>query len=105
MTDDSCSEVYSKGLFLLRLIIFSVLVVSIVVFACGDHPEKDSTPSEKKNKIKLKPTSTHVSDCGSTGSKIVCILVVLVVVTVEAAAIRGSASPLDMRSEIGRAHV
>ncbi|MCD9639564.1 hypothetical protein HAX54_024180 [Datura stramonium] len=58
--DDSFSKAgamisYSGGLFLFCFIIFGVLVVSIVVFACTDHPENDTVSKEKK---KIQPKSS-----------------------------------------------
>ncbi|XP_059285002.1 glycine-rich cell wall structural protein-like [Lycium ferocissimum] len=72
--DDSSSKAgamisYSEGLFLLCVIIFSVLVVSVVVFVCTDHPEKD-TVSMKKKKNKPKSVGTCASNIGGAGSMI-----------------------------------
>ncbi|WMV39377.1 hypothetical protein MTR67_032762 [Solanum verrucosum] len=64
--DDNSSKAsaiisYYGVLFLLYVIIFSVLVVSIVVFSCTDHPENDKV-SKKKKKIKSKSIGAN---CGS----------------------------------------
>lgn len=52
---------YYGVLFLLYVIIFSVLVVSIVAFSCTDHLENDKV-SKKKKKTKSKSIGAN---CGS----------------------------------------
>lgn len=61
---------YSGVLFLLYVIISSVLVVSIVVFSCTDHPEYDKA-SKKKKKIKPKSNGTSGSTFVGTADGII----------------------------------
>ncbi|KAM3301934.1 serine, glycine, tyrosine and glutamine-rich protein [Capsicum chacoense] len=57
---------YSGGLFLLCANIFAVLVMSIVVFSCTDHPEND-TLCKKQKKSKRKFTGTGRGGGGDGG--------------------------------------